>query len=274
MEKQIKHISIKHFEQNRSGFSTVNHFNNEIPIEPFLAFTEYHMNRPIFGPHPHAGVSVITYIHPDSKGGFINRDSLGDHSIIDAGGVHVTQAGSGIQHDEVPETTGVDSHGFQIWVNHSDKNRLVAPKALHANSNQVPEVVTEGKKVRVIHGNYGNKRSILQMVTPVTLLDVYLEPYQEIELEGEEMTFVYVVSGSGEVAEETISSQHLVLFDEEGDTIKIKTAQDPINFTLASGKPHKEPIVYGGPYVMTSQEQLEAAKRRFGRGEMGELAIL
>ena len=88
------------------------------------------------------------------------------------------------------------------------------------------------------------------------------------------MTFVYVVSGSGEVAEETISSQHLVLFDEEGDTIKIKTAQDPINFILASGKPLKEPIVYGGPYVMTTQEQLEAAKRRFGRGEMGELAIL
>ena len=88
------------------------------------------------------------------------------------------------------------------------------------------------------------------------------------------MTFVYVVSGSGQVSEESISSQNLILLEEEGDTVKIKTAQDPINFILASGQPHKEPIVYGGPYVMTTKEQLEATRLRFGRGEMGELTTL
>ncbi len=274
MDKKVKKVHQKTFEHVSEGFSALNYFNNEVAIEPYLAFTEYYMSRPIFGPHPHAGISVMTYMHPDSKAGFINRDSFGDYSIIDPGGVHITQAGIGIQHDEVPEKKGIDSHGFQIWINHSDENRLVEPRALHASSKEIPEINEIGKKVRVIHGEFDGVKSSLKMVTPVTLLDVYLEPNNEIGFSGEEMTIIYVIAGEAFAEEAVLKARNLVVFEEKGTTIKIRTNKNSANFMFASGIPHNEPIVYGGPYVMTTQEQLEETKRRYGRGEMGELAPL
>jgi quercetin 2,3-dioxygenase len=107
MEKQIKNISSLHFKQNAPGFLSVDLFHAEHGFEPFLVFTEFHMDRPIFGPNAHAGVSVMTYMLPDSQGSFLNRDSLGDHSIIDPSGIHVTQAGSGVKHDEAPTIAGM-----------------------------------------------------------------------------------------------------------------------------------------------------------------------
>jgi quercetin 2,3-dioxygenase len=91
MLKKIKSINQLHFKENFPGFSSVDTYDTEYGFEPFLVFTEFHMDRPIFGPHPHAGVSVMTYMLPDSKGSFLNRDSRGDKSTIEPGGLHVTQ---------------------------------------------------------------------------------------------------------------------------------------------------------------------------------------
>jgi quercetin 2,3-dioxygenase len=40
-------------------------------------------------------------------------------------------------------------------------------------------------------------------------------------------------------------------------------------YTTAS--PLKEQITYGGPFVMTTPEQMAETKKRYGRGEMGVL---
>jgi redox-sensitive bicupin YhaK (pirin superfamily) len=40
---------------------------------------------------------------------------------------------------------------------------------------------------------------------------------------------------------------------------------------FATGTPHNEPITYGGPFVMTTAEQMAETQRRFSRGEMGKL---
>ena len=189
MQKQIKKISNQQFKQNAVGFNSVDTFHSEYGFEPFLVFTEFHMDRPIFGPHPHAGVSVMTYMMPDSKGSFLNRDSRGDHSIIEPGGIHVTQAGSGVKHDEVPTVTGTDCHGFQIWINHADKDRLVEPKAFHAFSKDVPEFKSENVLIRIVQGQYQNLKSPIELVTKTTLFDVTLQPNTSIEFDAMEMAF-------------------------------------------------------------------------------------
>jgi hypothetical protein len=45
-----------------------------------------------------------------------------------------------------------------------------------------------------------------------------------------------------------------------------------IEFLVGMGKSLNEPNVFGGPFVMTTADQLLETKRRFGRGEMGQLA--
>ncbi len=271
MQKQIKRISNRHFVQNAPGFKTVDMFHSDFEIEPFLVFTEFHMDRPVFGPHPHAGVSVMTYMMPDSQGSFLNRDSRGDHSIIEPGGIHVTQAGSGVKHDEVPTVLDTDCHGFQIWINHADKDRLVAPAAFHAAANEVPEFKNEHLLVRIIQGEYENLKSPIELVTPTTLLDITVQPNSSVMLAAQEMAFVYVVSGEINIAENAIAQNTMVTFEKEGHTIKVNTGAEAANFIFVSGTPHNEPIVPSGPFVMTTNEQMTATKRRFQHGEMGVL---
>lgn len=241
------------------------------PIEPFLVFTEFLMDRPVFGPHPHAGVSVMTYLLPDSKESFINRDSLGDFSYIEPGGVHITQAGSGMHHDEFPKTVGNEAHGFQIWINHADKNRLVTPKAMHAAAKEIPEKNTEDFKVRVIHGEFEGLIPNYKMVTNVNLLHVFLKPHKSISLNSMPMAFVYGLSGKGISEGQTIQAQTLVNYSLQGEKVIISALYEGLELMFATGTPHNEPITYGGPFVMTTPEQMRETQRRYSRGEMGKL---
>lgn len=274
MNKQLNKITNLQFKQNAPGFNSVDTFHSEFGFEPFLVFTEFHMDRPIFGPHPHAGVSVMTYMMPDSIGSFINRDSRGDHSVIEPGGIHVTQAGSGIKHDEVPQITGTDCHGFQIWINHADKDRLVEPKAFHAMASDVPQVKNENSFIRIIQGEYQNIKSPIELVTKTTLLDITLQPNTSIELDAKEMAFVYLINGEIKINEAIIANKAIVNFTSNGNKIIISTLNKVANLLFATGTPHNEPIVYGGPFVMTTEEQMHKTKLRLGRGEMGELGHL
>jgi quercetin 2,3-dioxygenase len=274
MEKKISTINSLEFKQNMPGFNSIDMYHTDYNIEPFLVFTEFHMDRPIFGPHPHAGVSVMTYMLPDSKGAFLNRDSKGDHSVIEPGGIHVTQAGSGIKHDEVPNEQGVDCHGFQIWINHADKDRLVEPKAFHAFKKDVPEFKTENYLVRVIQGEFNAVQSTIHLVTQTTILDVTLSPNSQIAFSAQAMSFIYLISGNISIQDKTIDSKAMVKFETDGDKIIVTTKNDSANFMFVSGQPHNETIVYGGPFVMTTEQQMHETRLRLGRGEMGELAHL
>ena len=271
MKKNIKKKSDLIFKNAFPGLRGVDMMAHAYPIEPILVFTEYHMDKPVFGPHPHAGISVMTYMLPDSPQGFINRDSLGDLSYIEPGGLHISQAGSGMFHDEFPKVSGIDTHGFQIWINHKETDRWVTPRAMHASSAEVTEVQTSHYKVRIVHGTFDDKKSIHQMVTPVDILHVYLEPHSEILLPAKEMAFVYGLTGSASLDDVIIQPQSLVNFEEDGDHIVIKSEKEGFEFMFCSATPIREPIVYGGPFVMTTQEQMQITQQRLANGEMGKL---
>lgn len=274
MEKRIKKITSQNFGKYAAGFSSTGVMHSEYNTEPFLIFGEFYMDRPIFGPHAHAGVSVMTYVMPDSNGSLLNRDSRGDNSIIDPGGIHVTQAGRGIYHDELPETTGTECHAFQIWINHADKDRLVEPKAFKLPSKNVPEWNTEQVHLRVIQGVFQTLRSPIELATETLLFDVTLKPDATLELDAKEMAFIYMVSGKIVVGGKEIEGRSMVTFEKEGNRVTIKTHEHSANFMFASGIPHNEPIVYGGPFVMGTQKQLHEAQERLQRGEMGSLSPL
>lgn len=243
-------------------------------IEPFLVFTEFLMDRPVFGPHPHAGVSVMTYILPDSSGGFLNRDSLGDRSEILPGGLHITQAGRGVYHDEVPLATGVVAHGFQIWINHRERDRWVEPRAMHAAPDAVPVVRQPGSTVRVLHGAYAGQSPSYQMVTPVTLLHVQLDAHVQATIPAAAMAFVYGLKGGAVSGDATLAPQVLLTYEASGDAVHLEAGAGGAEFMFGSGEPIGEPIVYGGPFVMTTASQMTETKRRNARGEMGTLAPL
>jgi hypothetical protein len=272
MHKPIReHVPLS-FKPAFPGLRGVDIMAHRYGIEPFLVLTEFHMERPVFGPHPHAGISVMTYMLPDSKGSFLNRDSQGDRSVIEPGGAHVTQAGSGIHHDEFPTAPGVDCHGFQIWIDHAADDRMVPPRAMHAFAKDIPEVHTAQHVVRVVAGSFEGQRSPFELVTPVTLLHVQLRTNETLTLPADSMAFVYVISGKGRTLDKSLLPQTLVTFAEGGDVVTVSASVEGVEFLFATGTPHGTPLVYGGPFVMSSAEQMHQARLRLGRGEMGELA--
>jgi redox-sensitive bicupin YhaK (pirin superfamily) len=259
------------FSEDIPGLPSVNLAASAYDIEPILVFTEFHMDRPIFGPHPHAGVSVMTYLLPDSAGSFLNRDSLGDRSEIPPGGLHITQAGRGMHHDEVPLVTGVDAHGFQIWINHRESDRWVEPRAMHAMAHEVPEVREAGAAVRVVHGAYAGRSTPYRMVTDVTLLHVRLDAGASITVPAAEMAFAYGVKGTAAADGAALGPQVLLVYGADGDTCRFEAGSERAEFMYVTATPLREPIVYGGPFVMTTSEQMRETQRRYARGEMGRL---
>lgn len=269
-----KTIAKKHdltFKQAFPGLKGVDIMAHSFPIEPFLVFTEFFMEKPVFGPHPHAGISVMTYMLPDSQESFINRDSQGDFSYIEPGGMHIMQAGSGMHHDEFPKVTGQETHGFQIWINHADKNRFVHPKSMHASAKEVPEKTTEDYKVRILHGEFEGIQPSYKMVTPVNLFHVFLQPHKSITFDAMPMAFAYGLSGNGKSEGAMIQAQTLINYSLEGKKVIIHSLDKGLEFMFATGIPHNEPITYGGPFVMTTKEQMAETQQRYLNGEMGIL---
>lgn len=271
MNKSISKKSNLAFTNDFPGLRGVNIMERNYPIEPFLVFTEFLMDRPVFGPHPHAGVSVMTYMLPDSKQGFINRDSLGDFSHIEPGGLHISQTGTGMFHDEFPKETGIETHGFQIWINHKNEDRYVTPKSMHANADEIIEVLTDNYKLRIIHGAFNGKHSPYKLVTDVHLFHIFLNPHTSIELNASEMAFVYGLKGNGKIESTDVTAQTLINFQKEGNKVQASADALGFEFMYATGKPINEPIVYGGPFVMTTNEQMRDTQQRLANGEMGRL---
>jgi hypothetical protein len=122
-----------------------------------------------------------------------------------------------------------------------------------------------------VAGSFEGQRSPFELVTPVTLLHVQLHAYQAITLSAEAMAFVYTLSGAGTTLEKPLLPQTLVTFADGGDIVTVSAGADGVEFLFATGKPHATPLVYGGPFVMSSDEQMHQARLRLGRGEMGTL---
>jgi redox-sensitive bicupin YhaK (pirin superfamily) len=269
--KRVLQNTQLNFTNDFPGLRGVNIMAKDFAIEPFLVFTEFKMDTPVFGPHPHAGISVMTYMLPDSKGSCINRDSNGDFSTIEPGGLHITQAGSGIHHDEFPSKTGVETHGFQIWINHKEDQRMINPKAMHANASEIIEVQSEDAIIRLIHGKFNHKASSYQMVTDITLLHVFLQPEKSLQLPSQEMAFLYGLKGTGITDQQIINQQRLINYDTEGNTIEVTAGKEGLEFMFGTGIPLKENITYGGPFVMTTAAQMQETRKRYAEGNMGHL---
>ncbi|MGB4546282.1 MAG: pirin-like C-terminal cupin domain-containing protein, partial [Flavobacteriaceae bacterium] len=85
-------------------------------------------------------------------------------------------------------------------------------------------------------------------------------------------TAVLVLSGNISIAshEETIEENHLVLFQNKGESFEI-TANQATDLLVLSGSPINEPIAAQGPFVMNTQAEITEAIRDFHTGGFGVL---
>lgn len=70
----------------------------------------------------------------------------------------------------------------------------------------------------------------------------------------------HIFDGAGKFAGEAVESVRMVVFNEDGGQLKVKSdASREVQFMLICGAPFKESIVPYGPFVMNTVEEIRQA---------------
>src|SRR5689334_25390973 len=123
-------------------------------VGPFVFFD--HMGPAAFAPgiprsvdvrpHPHIGLSTVTYLF---EGEIMHRDSVGSEQPIRPAEVNWMTAGSGITHSERFEKARAEGgamHGIQSWVALPREDEECAPEFAHHSANDLPYYESGGLK--------------------------------------------------------------------------------------------------------------------------------
>jgi redox-sensitive bicupin YhaK (pirin superfamily) len=228
--------------------------------------------------HPHRGFETVTIVY---QGDLEHRDSAGNSGSIGPGDVQWMTAASGVVHEEKHSRDFTERGGVlemvQLWVNLPAKFKMSPPRYQTLLDSGIPrvELASAGSFVRVIAGEYEERKGPARTFTPVNVWDIRLKSGQEATLDLPEgfNTAVVVLRGSVTVnAAEKASVAELVLFEREGEQIEIHAQQDA-TLLLLNGEPINEPIASYGPFVMNTQNEIRQAAEDYRSGRMGTLDI-
>lgn len=228
------------------------------------------------GPHPHAGIETVTYL---LSGRNRHRDSAGHTGIVGPGGAQWMTAGRGIIHAEAPlaENEGeMTMHGIQLWTTLPRALKSMPPRYQRIEASAIPEIALTGGSIRVVAGEYESHRGPADVLMPLLLWHVSLNLGASFQVDpppGFELG-AYVIDGEATFDADAIASagQLAVFADAEGAIGIANMGTAKLEVLLFGGAPAEGPLVFHGPFVMNSIEQVRAADRAYHDGRMGALA--
>ena len=258
-------------------------------LDPFIMMDE--MGEVDYAPyepkgtdwHPHRGFETVTYM---IDGEMAHQDSHGGGGLITNGDTQWMTAGAGILHIETPPEHLVMSgglfHGLQLWVNLPREKKFAEPRYQDITAGKVALLTTEdgGALVRVIAGEIAGATGPGSTYTPMTMAHASLEPGAALHLpwDPEQNALLYVLSGDGTVGAERrpVRTGQLVVF---GPGESLRVAADPgqegrhpkLEVVLLGGRPLREPVAWGGPFVMNTQREVREAMVDFHAGRLGAI---
>ncbi|MDQ1620052.1 MAG: quercetin 2,3-dioxygenase [Actinomycetota bacterium] len=231
--------------------------------------------------HPHRGFETVTYM---IDGQMAHQDSNGGGGLISNGDTQWMTAGAGILHIEAPPehlvTSGGLFHGFQLWVNLPRAQKWADPRYQDIRGSKVALLSSPdgGALVRVIAGDLAGHAGPGSTYTPITLAHATLSPGAELTLpwRPDFNALVYALSGTGSVGptRQPLRGGQLAVFG-SGDTLTVRadTGQasntPTVDVLILGGRPIREPLAWGGPFVMNSEAEVRQAFMDFQAGKLG-----
>jgi quercetin 2,3-dioxygenase len=233
--------------------------------------------------HPHRGFETVTYL---VDGVFEHQDSNGGGGVITNGDTQWMTAGQGILHIEKPPEALVVSgglfHGVQLWVNLPKAQKWVAPRYQDLRGNSVALLASAdgGTLVRVIAGDVAEHRGPGSTYTPMTMLHATVTPGAELTVPWRRdfNALAYVLAGDGYAGPDRTAGHtgQLVVFG-PGDALTVGAAdkQDSrhpsLEVLVLGGQPIREPVAWGGPFVMNTKQEVLQAFEDFQAGKLGTI---
>ncbi|MGQ0482264.1 MAG: pirin family protein [Pseudonocardia sp.] len=236
--------------------------------------------------HPHRGFETVTYL---IDGTFEHQDSHGGGGVITDGDTQWMTAGGGILHIERPPEALVASgglfHGLQLWVNLPRELKRVQPRYQDLRGGDAALLASAdgGALVRLIAGSLPGSELAGpgSTYTPMSMLHASVSPGARLRLpwRPDFNALLYVLAGAGTVGPDArpVHTGQLVVFG-PGSTLTVSGAvrQDSRHPTLdvvvLGGAPIREPVAWGGPFVMNTRAEVLQAFEDFQSGRFGQVA--
>jgi redox-sensitive bicupin YhaK (pirin superfamily) len=225
-----------------------------------------------FGPHPHRGFETVTFI---LDGDLAHRDSAGHESVIHESGVQWMTAGSGLVHAEIsPESFERDGGRLeilQLWVNLPARLKMVQPRYIGLQREQIPTVAMDQDRVCVhlIAGAFQGGTGPVASLTGVFMATVEAKAGGRVQFDGlsGRDVFLYIARGEVQVGGTKVPAFNLAKLT-DGEEVAITATTDAV-FVFGHAAPIDEPVVSHGPFVMNSAEEIRQAYADFRAGRFG-----
>jgi len=204
-----------------------------------------------------------------ADGEILHKDSLGSDQTIVPGQLNLMTSGHGIAHSEQsPPEHPPGMHGLQLWLALPDAARHGPPAFDHHPA--LPVVRHGDASITVVVGEFGSERSPAHVYTPLVGAEVLFSGAgrDELPLNPEFEYGVLVMSGTADVAGETLSSGSLLYLGRGRSEVPIQTMG--ARMFLLGGEPFDEPLVMWWNFVGRSHDEVAQARddwmegRRFG----------
>ena len=285
MALDIPRITVVPAQRTVEGGGFVVHRPFPVPtlsyVDPFLLIDE--MGPVDYGPgealgapdHPHRGFETVTYV---IEGAMDHEDSHGHRGTIRDGDVQWMTAGAGVIHSEMPSaalrTRGGRMHGFQIWVNLPQAQKLATPRYQEYDASQLPLFQDDGRWVRVIAGEFEGRRSPIETTVPTTLLHVRLAPHARatVRIAPRSNAIVHTIAGAGTVEATPLRMHDVALIADAPATLELGAGDEPFEGLFLAGIPLREPVARYGPFVMNTRAEIAQAVDDYNAGRFGEIA--
>jgi redox-sensitive bicupin YhaK (pirin superfamily) len=227
------------------------------------------------GVHPHRGFETVSIGY---HGKIAHHDSAGNSGVIEEGDVQWMTAGAGVLHKEYHEKEFSKKGGafqmVQLWVNLPAVHKMTPAKyqALE-NRNMGKYKIGSGGLVDIIAGEYRGVRGPAFTFSPINLLSVNLPKgiSADLSFPASYNTGILVIEGEILInGSEKAKENCFVYFSHEGEDINVNGTND-CKILILSGEPFNEPISAHGPFVMSTDREIQEAFDDYYSGKFGYL---
>ncbi len=243
--------------------------------DPFLALSEDWFSSLGFNWHPHRGLETVTLV---VDGVLEHGDNLGNVGALTTGDVQWMTAGRGIIHRELA-FRDERAHTLQLWVNLPRQRKLTGTRYQDLLAARRPVIDQDGTRIDLIAGQAGAVTGPAVNEWPISAAIITLEPGRRLDhvLPARDRAFCYVLAGQVTIAGQAVTAGQIAWSDPvpavRAASIALETGNGdtPSVVMVYSGEPIREPVTFGGPFVMNTEAEIAQAFRDFHAGKFGDV---
>jgi len=211
--------------------------------------------------HPHRGMDTVMY---NKQGTMGHEDSMGNKGVLRDGDCQWMTAASGIEHNEGTGHPGGMLHGFQCWINLPAAHKMDPPAYKYLRAASIPTITpAAGVTAKIIAGECAGTKALVQPLVPVQYIDFMSDAQASYAHELPDASYttcvVHVYQGSGAFGSDGRAAKagQCILFSKEAGAVQWVAGAEGLGFLLLAGVPLNEPVVWHGPFVMSTQAQIK-----------------